>query len=322
MAIDQFQFSSVLLIGLDPVEETQDNADAPKIGTSAADAEQTQKEEIEKASFLDRFLDSDSNNKLIRVPIILDDAFIPAHHVGSSANMNKFVDYDNDKVVVEPASNGLSIQINLKNGISQLSTAADIFKAITGGVFDLFTTSARVSFFSTNTCIFNAYLSGVTRAMTSGSDLETLNLSLENAEPKPPAPPAPGEPELSDVTTARPTPDKGAAGAAGAATTIDESTKTNAGGRLFKWYRTKSLLGIYAAGVPEIFGRRTIEALEYKILYASMVDFSLEQRESITVNINDVYIPLGLDDNYPYYVSGYAVDLLNGVVYLGVEDTE
>lgn len=90
-------------------------------------------------------------------------------------------------------------------------------------------------------------------------------------------------------------------------------------GALFNWYRVESLLKVQASEVPQIFKNETIENLPVEIHFSQMPDFEPEVRSAITILYNGVYIPLGLYDYYPYYKSGYAVDLRLGVIYLGVE---
>ena len=329
MAIDQTMFRSVLLLALDKTEEAL-AADKEKLdreiqnGTSKAESTQTEKEVIESVEFLDRFLKTDVKKKLTRMPIIFDDSFIPAHHVGSSTNMNKFVDYDQKEVAVEPASNGLSIQIQIKNSLSAFSTIAAIFSGLTYGEYDLFTTNPRVSFFSANTCIFNAYLSGVTRQTEPGSDMEAINLSLEHSEPNPDDPADPKAGAESDTPTDVPpfelSDDFDAPAAAAEVVGLPaDLNKTNTDGRVFFWYRLTSLLLVTLQEPPQLFGIKTVNNLPYEVHHVESIDLEGQLRQAITVRYDRVYLPVGMDGHYPYYNNGYAVDVVDGLLFLGIE---
>lgn len=175
---------SILLIALDRADaEGEPEADGNVNASSNNGGLLTEKQIIEADQFLDRLLQTDGYNKQIRIPIPISDKVIPAHHVGNASNMNKFVDYDNDKIAIEPSSNGISLQFELKNNLTGLSTAADIFMALAGKSTALFTATPRVSFIGSNIAVFNAYLTGLTKQTVRGADKELINLQLDYADP-------------------------------------------------------------------------------------------------------------------------------------------
>lgn len=193
---------SILLFAIDlPIEEKdgegKDKADDIKVATPNDGGEVSEKEALEKNTFLDRILLTDSVNKQIRIPIPIDDRILPAHHTGNSSNMNKFTDYDNKNIAIEPSENGVSLTFEIKNNLTGLSTAADIFSALAGKSRKLFSTTPRVSFFGSNIAIFNAYLTGLSRQTVKGSDQEMITLSLDYAPPETEDPAAPDEQPLT-----------------------------------------------------------------------------------------------------------------------------
>lgn len=88
---------------------------------------------------------------------------------------------------------------------------------------------------------------------------------------------------------------------------------------IFDWYKIDTLENIKAYPVPEFTKIETIENLTAKVWHSEMVDFSETLRTAITIAYNNVHLPLGLYDFYPYYKNGYAITLLDGIVYLGIE---
>ena len=313
MALSDYKLASVLLIALDVTEDEQAGADGAEVFTATPNTgeEKTEAEIIKQNSFLDRFLQTDSVKKQIRIPIPIDDRILPAQHISSSTNMNKLVDYDNKNVVVEPASNGLSLQIRIKNNLTQLSTIAEIITGISNKSKSLFTTSARVSFFSAHTCIFNAYLSGITRQSSPTSELETINLALEVADPNPDVEEKPDKeqtPQIDDDT-----------GAFAFFAGVNAVPTNIPAGASFRWYETLTIDDVLAVPVPEIFSLFTVENLDYTISKAQSLDFSGAARSAITLLYNGVYLPVLLDDKNPYYVQGYAVQVVDSMIRLGVE---
>ena len=137
---------------------------------------------------------SDVYAYLSRVPIPITDRLLPIHYVGGTHQQSHFVDYLNDSVELTKSANVTTLNFEIQNKLSTLSTIADLILGIADK--DFYTSKEpRVSFFSSNICIFNAYLRGINRTFVNNTDKEVLSITLENA-------PNRIEPENKTETTA------------------------------------------------------------------------------------------------------------------------
>ena len=330
--LNEQQINSILILSFDEVTSIANDLASVLSGVSP---DVTDLERYTDASDLTKFILSDINEKGIRIPIVIDDSLLPVQHVSSSTNTRKSITYDEDNPVLSNGSNSVSVQLRIKSSLTSLSTASDIFYAIADQIFPRFTTSPRASFFGATICIFNAYITGINRQTVNGSDLEILNLTFERApnevesdtqediapeNPEPLATPIQQDTATGTITTT-----------ATEITDFQPTGKTNAGDRLFYWYNLGDLETIFDRDLPQFTGLEVVNRLEY-IIHKSDLDsivvtdgvIETVRRLFLTVEYNGVYIPLGLNDFYPYYKAknesvGYATYALDGDLYLGIE---
>ena len=326
IVLTEYKLKSILLIALDPVVNKATPETDTLTAVSLADGEVSEKVQKQTSDILDRFLLSDSLNKQVRIPIVIDDRLYPAQHVQTMVSASNDVTYDGEAdLTVELASNSVTISIDLKSNLTQLSTIADIFTGVTDGVYSQFSTTPRVSFFSASACVFNGYIRGISRATGFNTDRETLTISIEK---KPEGEGAEEDTSIEDTSNSNkdkgllPTPSApvdAPAGALAAAAAVAGDV-TNTDGRVFNWFKLPLLADIDATELPETFSLKNVNNQPYVIYNMQGHGFTGAARRMTTVLFDNVYLPLGLYDNNPYYSQGYAVELASdGHLYLGVE---
>ena len=131
----------------------------------------TESEQINKAQKTAEDASSDIYNLIKRVVIPITDKLLPIHYTGGSHQQSHFVDYLDNDAVLTPASSITILSFELKNDVSKLSTIADLILGIADKSF-FSSSEPRVSFFSPNLCVFNAYLRGISRSIVGNTDKE------------------------------------------------------------------------------------------------------------------------------------------------------
>jgi len=167
----------LLLIALDNLTFS-DPEEAKAV--SIARANVLQKEIATLGSKKKQFDSSDLKNKIIRVPIPINDRLLPIHFVSSASRSTNIVDYFDNDALLHTGRNSVALSFEIKNSLSALSTIASLFLGFTGN--RLFTSNEpRISFFSSNLAIFNAHLTGISRNTINNTDKEIITLALEVA---------------------------------------------------------------------------------------------------------------------------------------------
>jgi len=325
--ISEFQLAPVLILSFDRTEdEIFDIATSLQLEEAAV----TDLERIKKGEVWEETITSDAVNKIIRIPIIIDDALLPMHHVGSSTSTVKTVTYpDNTSApIITNSTNRVSVRIELKSSLGKLSAASDIWHAIQEKTNDLFSSIARASFFGSTICIFNGYLTSIVRQTVDGTDREVLNLSFERAsavtEPAQPKEAAPVSPTATPLVPAAPPESP---------SILEVQSQANAnaggstGGRLFLWYSLGTREDILARPLPQYTEIEAVARVLPIIHKVETLDFSGTLRSAITIEYDEVYIPLSLNNHNPYYMAktpsyGYAVSEVEGIIYLGLESND
>ncbi|MNQ70418.1 hypothetical protein D3C85_850570 [compost metagenome] len=146
---------------------------------------------------LDRFLNSDVKEKRFRLFIPIDDALYPIHYTGGTTdNRNESVtqkktskeDKNETTTTTTPACNTFTLDFEIRSSVSTLSTIADILYALANSKPLKVSDVARISFFSSTMCIFNAKFLGIKRTTVSNSEKEMVSLTLEITEDLKPTP--------------------------------------------------------------------------------------------------------------------------------------
>jgi len=324
MALISNQGKPILILSMDRVEE--ENTQTSKV-ISANSPDVTDQEREEKKGIIERFKSSDSFIKTIRVPIFIEDA-INVQQVGSNSGTGKTIDYIGQEPVFSSFSDSVSVELSIKNNVGDLSVAADLFSAAIQKVFGRVDgASARASFFGHSVCIFNGYITGVNRTTVAGTDQERMNLTFERQKnQQEETVKEESEPQNTDPSG---DPPDALPPVEGLSAPTANASSANAGGavgdKVFYWYNIGALGSVQTAIVPEIFSVDKVNRLDYEIMRASSLDFSGVERQAITVLYDGVYLPLGLNNHYPYYKQkpdstlGYAVTTKNGWLWLGIE---
>ena len=117
--INDTQLASVLILAFDEV--TEESAELASV-LSGAYPEETETEKAQTAAILAEYDASDINRKGTRIPIIIDDRLIPAHHTGSSTHTYKGVTYDDGNVVTYESTNSVSVRLNIRSSLTKLSS--------------------------------------------------------------------------------------------------------------------------------------------------------------------------------------------------------
>lgn len=133
-----------------------------------------------------QFTLSDVNDKLNRLYLPITDKLLPIHYTASNSSSGKTITYDTEGIPnIAEAGNTYTLQFEISNNLTTLSTISDILYAIVTKNSVQQASHPRVSFYGGSLCIFNAYLIGVTRATVSNTDKEIIGLTLEASTPRP-----------------------------------------------------------------------------------------------------------------------------------------
>lgn len=276
----------------------------------------TELEALEKAQKTVLEQTADVYDYLKRVPIPITDKLLPIHYTGGSHQQSHIVDYLDDQALLTRGSNKTILNFELKNSVSQLSTIADLLLGIADKGF--FTSNEpRVSFFSPNLCIFNAYLRGINRTIVSNTDKEILSITLENAPNRLDSP----------TTPEKPTAFKNAVTDAGAISqNVDVGLLNNGVFKQisadeidysFTWYQVFSIDELEQIEVPDYQPDFTIDRENIRIMRVNSVDLSGSLRYMITTEYKNVFTTLKAANGQAYN-DKYGMMIYNDNLYFGV----
>lgn len=320
MALSDVFKKPVLIFSFDPVEVTEEELANTMSG---AEQEFSEAQILAKKSAVAKFLESDVFNKKIRVPIVIDEAEIPAQITGAGTQTRNNVDYDLDDPIITASNNSVSVRIQLKSSLASISPASDIFFAIADKIFERYTVSPRVSFFGSTVCIYNGYLIGIGRTTENNSDREILTLQFERSKNESPQDEIEEKEPVNETPTEKPPFEIDLPGAQAEGSPFFGG---NAEGRLFTWYLLGKIEDLVSLDIPEIYSEDTILNQDYRILISNTAGFDGENQLLINVVYQGNSLPLGLNNHFPYYKPsfedpsiGYAVDQVDGNLFLGVE---
>jgi hypothetical protein len=252
---------------------------------------------------------------LTRVAIPINDRLMPIHYAGGTASQSHFVDYLDTNAVMTKQANIVTLRFELKNSLSALATVADLILGM--ATKDFFSSNEpRVSFFSANLCVYNAYLRGISRSIVTDTDREMLSITLEIAPNKSPIPVEVEKPVVTNslentvvIPPAISSQDTGDFAQVLQAD-IDYS---------FNWYQLYTVEEIDAIEVPDFYSTFTVERETIRLLRVNSVDFLEQKRQLITVEFKGVYITLK-DQEGTSVKPPYSLMMYNNNLYFGIKN--
>jgi hypothetical protein len=192
MILSDYMFPTLLLSFDDVAEDTAEIAAAVAKITDSTGTSLTDTQKTKLSAQLVAAANSDILNPLLMVPIVFYDGLIPASVKGIESSINKRVEYIGDTPVVFQGNNTVTVRINIKNSLSEVSAIANAVFAIADKLASQVSTesdgvsyrmSTRASFYSSTFSISDAYLTAINRSTVDGSDIEVIHLTFEKTVP-------------------------------------------------------------------------------------------------------------------------------------------
>ena len=287
--------------------------------------ETSQDEQLNKALKTAEDASSDIYDSIKRVTIPITDKLLPIHYTGGSHQQTHFVDYLDNEAELTRASSITILSFEMKNDVSKLSTVADLILGIADKSF-FSSMEPRVSFFSANLCVFNAYLRGISRSVVGDTDKEILSITLETApndikqkteiEKSKAFTNAVDQP-ITPVNTLSPFSVGASSGVSvqnyGNFVQITESEIDFN----YSWYQVFTLDEIGAIEVPDYTPEFTIERENIRLMRVNSVDLSGALRYMITIEFNGAFTTLKAEQGQSLGAE-YGMMIYQDNLYFGV----
>lgn len=299
----------VLMFALDVLETSS----VETYGALSVENSEVLQAEIEKKrEYKKKALATDISDHLSRIVIPINDRLLPIHYVGGYSSQSNAVNYLDENAVLTKSGNQVSLTFELKSSLTTLSIIADLILGIANKEF-FSSNQPRVSFFSTNLAVYNAYLRGINRTTASNTDKEVLTLSLEVA------PNRVEIPVKEDRGVENNSFDNVLDGALSSKSAenflqigLDEIDYS------YNWYELFTVDEINKIEVPDYLTEFTVERETVRFMRVNSTDFSENPRNMITIEFKNTFITL-LSESGQVLEESLGVMMFNNSMYLGVK---